>query len=170
MPRADEYHFRPVVREDLPLLAGWLELEHVRRWWGDPAEAAASIEDHIGDPSVAPFIVTLNGADFGYIQAADLAGEDDEALARQPAATVGIDQFIGPRELVGIGHGPAFIGLFCERLFAKGARRILVDPHPDNAVAIKAYAKAGFARLEEATTQYGRALLMALDHPENEKQ
>ncbi|TBE73818.1 GNAT family N-acetyltransferase, partial [Rhizobium leguminosarum] len=59
---------------------------------------------------------------------------------------------------------------FCDMLFAKGAQRILVDPHPDNAFAIRAYTKAGFQGLGETTTKYGRALLMALDRQENDTQ
>lgn len=166
MSKAEPYGFRPLSRTDLPLLAEWLERSHVRRWWGEPSEAIGSMEEHIDDPSVAPFIVTLDGSDFAFIQVADLSVEDDAALADQPVGTYGIDQFIGPAELTGKGHGPAFIGRFCGGLFAKGARRILVDPHPDNAIAIRAYSKAGFTRLEETTTNYGRALLMALDHQE----
>jgi len=59
---------------------------------------------------------------------------------------------------------------FCQSLFNRGKNRVLVDPHPDNAFAIRAYTKAGFQRLGETTTNYGRALLMALDRQENDRQ
>ena len=119
MPKAEPYAFRPLAATDLPLLAKWLESRHVRRWWGDPAEALTSMEEHIDAASVSCFMVTLNGKDFAFIQAADLDDEDDEALAGQPKGTYGIDQFIGIEELAGKGHGPAFMIGFCDMLFAK---------------------------------------------------
>jgi len=165
-----DYVFRSVTVADLPLLAEWLEQPHVRRWWSEPDEALASIEEHLRDPAVEPYIVTLDGRDFAFIQVADLDDEDDAALDGQPQGTCGIDQFIGIETLLGKGHGPVFMADFCRELFEKGKTRVLVDPHPDNIFAIRAYAKAGFQRLGETTTNYGRALLMALDRQENDRQ
>ena len=165
-----EYVFRSVTVADLPLLAKWLGKPHVRRWWSEPEEALASIEEHLRDLAVEPYIVTLDGSDFAFIQVADLDGEDDAALDGQPDGTCGIDQFIGVEALLGKGHGPAFMAQFCQSLFDRGKNRVLVDPHPDNAFAIRAYTKAGFQRLGETTTNYGRALLMALDRQENDRQ
>jgi aminoglycoside 6'-N-acetyltransferase len=165
-----DYVFRPVTMADLPLLAEWLEQRHVRRWWGETADALVSIEEHLRDPAVEPYMVTLDGRDFAFIQVADLDDEDDAALDGQPEGTCGIDQFIGVEALVGKGHGPAFMASFCSMLFVRGKNRVLVDPHPDNIVAIRAYTKAGFQRLGETTTNYGRALLMALDRQENDRQ
>ena len=165
-----EYVFRSVTVADLPLLAEWLAKPHVRRWWSEPEEALASIEEHLHDLAVEPYIVTLDGSDFAFIQVADLDDEDDAALDGQPDGTCGIDQFIGVEALLGKGHGPAFMAQFCQSLFDRGKNRVLVDPHPDNAFAIRAYTKAGFQRLGETTTNYGRALLMALDRQENDRQ
>ncbi|MGO7580795.1 hypothetical protein ACC699_40045, partial [Rhizobium ruizarguesonis] len=64
----------------MPLLAKWLESRHVRRWWSDPAKALASMENHIDASSVSCFMVTLNGKDFAFIQAAYLDDDDDELV------------------------------------------------------------------------------------------
>ncbi|MBB3412240.1 aminoglycoside 6'-N-acetyltransferase [Rhizobium sp. BK316] len=165
-----DYVFRLVTVADLPLLAEWLEQPHVRRWWGEPEKALVSIEEHLRDLTVELYIVTLDDRDFAFIQVADLDDEDDAALNGQPEGTCGIDQFIGIETLLGKGHGPAFMANFCRALFDRGKNRVLVDPHPDNIVAIRAYTKAGFQRLGETTTNYGRALLMALDRQENDRQ
>lgn len=165
-----DYVFRPVTVADLALLAEWLEQPHVRRWWGAPEEALVSIGEHLSDQTVEPYTVTLDGRDFAFIQVADLDGENDTALDGQPKGTCGIDQFIGVETLLGKGHGPAFMAKFCRKLFEKGKNRVLVDPHPDNIFAIRAYTKAGFQRLGETNTNYGRALLMALDRQENDRQ
>jgi aminoglycoside 6'-N-acetyltransferase len=53
-------------------------------------------------------------------------------------------------------------------LFEEGAPRVIIDPHPNNGRAIRAYEKAGFRSLGERTSQYGRVLLMAIDSPEGD--
>ena len=35
---APDYMFRPMIAADLPLIRGWLALQHVREWWGDPEQ------------------------------------------------------------------------------------------------------------------------------------
>ena len=82
------------------------------------------------------------------------------ASARSRDGTRGIDQFIGEADMLGRGHGSAFIRAFIDRLLANGAPRIVIDPDPANARAIRAYEKAGFDK-----DRYGRytrrpALLM----------
>jgi aminoglycoside 6'-N-acetyltransferase len=81
-------------------------------------------------------------------------------LGPHPAGTRGIDQFIGEADLVGCGHGSAFIRAFSDRLLAAGTPRVITDPNPANARAIRAYAKAGFHKQHEVDTPDGRALLM----------
>jgi aminoglycoside 6'-N-acetyltransferase len=48
-------------------------------------------------------------------------------------------------------------------LLASGVPRLIIDPDPDNARAIRAYEKAGFVAFDRRTTIYGPALLMARD-------
>ena len=71
-----------------------------------------------------------------------------------------IDQFIGEPQLVGRGHGPAFIRLFVENLFVAGTPRVITDPHPRNSRAIRAYAKSGFKEIDRRMTISGEAVLM----------
>ena len=40
---------------------------------------------------------------------------------------------------------------FARHLFESGARRVVIDPHPNNGRAIRAYQKAGFAKIDERT-------------------
>jgi aminoglycoside 6'-N-acetyltransferase len=155
------YGFRPVTRADLPLLARWLAEPHVAQWWDDPAEGLKSIEGHIDSISVEPFIVELDGKPIGYIQSYDPHLEDAHPYQDQPTGTLGIDQFIGPPELIGKGHGPRLIEAFVEQLFDEGAIRVIIDPDPANAVAIRAYEKAGFERFDTRHSEYGPALMMA---------
>ena len=77
-----------------------------------------------------------------------------------PPGSRGIDQSIGVPELLGRGHGSAFIRQFIEGKLASGAPRIVTDPDPGNARAIRAYEKAGFSKTKLVDTPDGVALLM----------
>jgi aminoglycoside 6'-N-acetyltransferase len=157
------YHFRPLSVADLPLVRRWLDYPHVSEWWGDPMRGLANITDHFGDPTIDMFMVTYRGVPLGYQQCYDPHAEAGHPLRDQPVGTRGIDQFIGEPDFVGRGHGSAFIRAFVERLFDTGAPRVVTDPDPRNARAIRAYAKAGFHPIGDRVTLSGDALLMACD-------
>jgi aminoglycoside 6'-N-acetyltransferase len=160
------YAFRSVTDADLPLLAAWLERPHVAEWWNDAEDKAAEIREAMTDPSTRPFIVELEGRPIGYIQCYDPHLEEDHPYRDQRKGTLGIDQFIGEPELVGIGHGSRLIAAFVEDLFRQGAPRVIIDPDPRNGRAIRAYEKAGFTAFDTRTSIYGDALMMARDTPE----
>lgn len=152
------YTFRAVVEADLPLLARWRATPHVSRWWGEPLEA---VEEALADPRIAMWIVALDGRPFAYAQDYSPHDWDPHPFAYLPAGSRGIDQYIGEPDLVGRGHGSAFVRLHCRRLFEAGAPAVGTDPHPDNARAIRAYQKAGFAVASAPLeTRWGRAILM----------
>ena len=67
--------------------------------------------------------------------------------------------------MIGHGHGSAFIRVFVERSFAAGVPRVVTDPNPRNARAIRAYANAGFRPIGQRRTLSGEALLMGCDAP-----
>ena len=160
--------FRPVTENDLPMLERWLSAPHVAAWWDAPQESVRKIADHIGDPTVDPLLVELKGEPFAYIQICDLDAERDNepALRGQPDRTVGLDQFIGPEAMTGRGLGPRFMRLAITDVFETGAMRVLVDPHPDNRNAVRAYEKTGFRRLGVQKMANGPALFMAIDRQE----
>lgn len=157
------YDFRAVTEDDLPMIAGWLAKPHLAEWWGDPATEIASIRGHIGSDSVEPLIVELNGRAIAYLQSYDPHLEDDHPYADQPFGTLGIDISIGVPEFLGLDHGSAIVRQFIEMLFEEGAVRVIIDPHPDNTRAIRAYEKAGFREIDRRQTIYGNAVLMAID-------
>jgi aminoglycoside 6'-N-acetyltransferase len=157
------YQFHPVSGAELPLIGQWLERPHVREWWGDPARGLASIAEHIGDAAIDVFIVCHQDKPIGYIQCWDPHAEADNPCRDQPIGTRGIDQFIGEPACIGRGHGSAFIRVFVERLLEAGAPRVITDPDPRNARAIRAYGKAGFRPIHHQLTISGKALLMGRD-------
>lgn len=160
------YTFRAVEDDDLELLASWLREPHVAEWWGDPDAALAEIRESMESDSVEPLIVELGGRPIAYLQSYDPHLEDDHPYADQPFGTLGLDLSIGVADLIGIGHGSAILSRFAEELFEEGAPRLIIDPHPDNARAIRAYEKAGFTKIDLRHSIYGPAVLMAMDNPD----
>jgi aminoglycoside 6'-N-acetyltransferase len=57
-------------------------------------------------------------------------------------------------------YGSAFIRAFTDDLLGAGAPRIVTDPDPQNARALRAYEKAGFVKDKLVDTSDGIALLM----------
>ena len=160
---AYRYAFRPMTRADLPLIADWLALPHVTRWWGDPERGLKAIEEHLTSVSVEPLIILLDDEPIGYMQSYDPHKEAGHPYQDQPVGTLGIDQFIGDPDLIGQGHGPRLIDGFVRQLFSNGAPRVVIDPDPANAAAIRANIKAGFHVVGPRASIHGPALFMARD-------
>jgi aminoglycoside 6'-N-acetyltransferase len=111
---------------------------------------------------MAQYMVLTGGREFAYLQCYDLRAWNT-GFGRQPEGTRGLDQFIGEAEMLGRGHGSAFVRAFADRLLASGTPRVVTDPDPANARAIHAYEKAGFCREKIVDTPDGPALLMVRD-------
>ncbi|MGJ8582483.1 MAG: GNAT family N-acetyltransferase [Marinosulfonomonas sp.] len=152
------YVFRPVTLDDIDMLNAWQAYPHVREWWGrdEPYD-----QNELNDPRVSRWIVTTDGGPFAFMQDYSVHGWDDHHFADLPAGSRGIDQYIGQPEMVGVGHGSAFIGARMQTLFDAGAPMIATDPHPDNTRAIAVYTKLGFqASGPPSKTPWGLVLPM----------
>jgi aminoglycoside 6'-N-acetyltransferase len=153
------YAFRPMSASDLPTIKRWLETPHVSEWWHDPAEQFELVSGDLDHPDMAQFVVTADEREFAHLQCYNLSAWDT-GFGQQPEATRGIDQFIGEADMLGRGHGSGFVRAFAEQLLAAGTPRVVTDPDPANARAIRAYEKAGFCRDRLVQTPDGTALLM----------
>ena len=154
------YTFRPMQAVDLPLVRRWLAAPQVARWWGDPDEQYALVSEDLQHPSMEQFIVARDDRPFAYLQCYDPAAWPNNGLGEQPDGTRGIDQFIGEPEMIDCGHGSALIRAFTDGLLAAGTPRVVTDPDPENARAIRSYEKAGFHKAHLVETHDGAALLM----------
>ncbi|QOZ06241.1 GNAT family N-acetyltransferase [Bradyrhizobium sp. CCBAU 51765] len=155
------YTFRPMTMADMPLIRRWLHESHVAEWWHDP-ETLEFVGGDLAHPDLAQFIVSLGDRSFAYLQCYQI-GQWHLSFGPQPVGTRGLDQFIGESDMLGCGHGSAFIRSFIDQLFARGVPRIVLDPNPANARAIRAYEKAGFVPQHVIVTPDGPALLMTRD-------
>ena len=148
----DSITFRPLAREDFPLLHRWLNTPHVLEWWDNPGPTYESVVEEYtprveGSEPVECFIMLRDGAPIGFIQQ---YGVDDADPYRGyvPPSThaVGIDLFIGEPHFVHRGLGSALIRRFLlDVAFAGDAVSVcVIDPSVRNDIAIRAYEKAGF--------------------------
>jgi aminoglycoside 6'-N-acetyltransferase len=156
------YEFRPMTAEDLPLMKRWLAMPHVTEWWGDAGEQYELLRGDLEHPAMDQYIVATDGRPFAYLQCYDLTAWNS-GFGTQPLGARGIDQFIGEPDMIGRGHGSAFIRAFIDGRLAAGMPRAVTDPDPANARAVRAYEKAGFHRDRMVDTPDGPALLMVRD-------
>ncbi|MEA2883719.1 MAG: hypothetical protein QOH32_2975 [Bradyrhizobium sp.] len=156
---ATGYEFVPMGAADLQLVRRWLETPHVSEWWHDPAEQFELVSGDLDHPDMAQYIVALERRPFAYLQCYNLS-DWNTGFGPQPSGTRGLDQFIGEANMLDRGHGSAFIRRFAEQLLAEGTPRVVIDPDPANARAIRAYQKAGFSKDRLVDTPDGPALLM----------
>lgn len=141
MKTARKYEFRQITMDDLDLLMEWQARPHVREWWGsgEPYD-----QEKISDPRVLRWIVSTDERPFAFMQDYTVHGWEDHHFAQLPKGSRGIDQYVGDPDMIGVGHGSAFISARMQALFDEGAPIITTDPHPDNKRAISVYKKLGF--------------------------
>ena len=163
MAPACVYVFQPMAADDLPMVRRWLATPHVAQWWGDPDQQFDLVSGDLGHPAMNQFIVAADGRRFAYLQCYDPTAWIDNGFGPQPNGTRGIDQFIGEVDMVARGHGSALIRGFVDDLLKAGTPRVLTDPSPANARAIRACEKAGFEKRRVADTPDGPVLLMVRD-------
>jgi aminoglycoside 6'-N-acetyltransferase len=154
------YTLRPVSADDLPMLRRWLESPEAVRWWGEPEEQYALLEEDVSNPLMRMRIVSHDGRPFAYVQDYDVGSWPQAHLARLPKGTRAVDTFIGEEDMVGAGHGSAFLRLVARALIGEGAPCVAIDPDPENRRARRAYARAGFVEEELVQTPEGPAVLM----------
>ena len=153
------YHFRPVMEGDLDVLGRWRGASHVRKWWGDPEIEPEG--EKLSDSRISMWMVEWEGSPFAFLQDYTVHGWDEHPFAHLPQGARGIDLYIGEVAMLGQGHGPALLRAWVERLFSEGVPAVGIDPHPENAIAIRSFEKAGFRIVGgPVTTRWGRALLM----------
>jgi aminoglycoside 6'-N-acetyltransferase len=150
----DGVRLRPILPEDVPVLAAILAEPEVARWWpgydvarverdllgGDAETIVWAIEARLGGPAAPPDVI-------GAIQASE---ELDEEFRH-----AGIDVFLAA-VAQGRGLGRAAIRAVARWLFdERGHHRLTIDPAAANERAIRTYAALGF-RAVGTLRQYER--------------
>lgn len=162
-----EFSFDPLQKTDLDLLCKWLNEPHVKEWWDDNLtndEIKSKYGTRIGDSVIVPFIAYLNKKPIGFIQYYQANKVGDGWWPDEAEGTLGIDQFIGEKDLINRGIGTEMIREFVDHLFRNlNAKKIITDVAPKNRRAIRCYEKVGFEFVKEIMTPDGVAHLLAIN-------
>ncbi|UYN96814.1 MAG: GNAT family N-acetyltransferase [Enhydrobacter sp.] len=154
------YDFRPAGTADLPLFERWLRTPEVVRWWGDPDEQFGLLAEDLGEPRMTMLVVAHEDRPFAYAQHYDVQSWPQPHFDGLPKGTRAIDAFIGEPDMLGRGHGSAFLRQLAAALRRAGAPVVAIDPDVGNHRARRAYAKAGFHGDTVVETGTGPAVLM----------
>ena len=144
-----------MVETDLSLMHRWLNQGEVLHWYAQEPQTCEDVERAYGprlggQSDVLSLIAEYDEVPIGYVQRyftrdhPDFWGEQDLA-----DDTAGIDLFIGEERFQHRGLGYLLVrAMLREVVFGdESTGRCIIDPFPDNAIAIRAYEKAGFRYL-----------------------
>jgi aminoglycoside 6'-N-acetyltransferase len=154
MSAAGAIAFRRLGVDDLQQIFLWLIRPHVAKWYAPEPSSFAEVVAKYGPRTqdgnpVQALIVTLDGAEVGYIQAYAIETFPDyRAQLDCEAGVVGIDLFIGEEPLLYRGIGAQVVRRFVDEVvFASmAAQACLAGPDDGNTASIRAFEKAGFRR------------------------
>lgn len=157
----------PLTHDDIPLIAGWLSADHVRRYWGDPDENARLLREPPTGTHRA--IIEADARKVGVVLWQHPGREelDEAALTDIPTSVIDIDIMIGEYDAIGKGVGPAAIRLVAEQSLLDETVPFLVAAcMKENIASVRAFAKAGFvADREFDDSEWGCCILMVFHRP-----
>ena len=148
--------FRPMTRDDLPLVHEWHQRPHVVRWWTvrntfeeTEAHYLPTIE---GIDPTHHYLALLDGEPLGMVQTYLVSDYPDyAALIEEGEGTAGLDLFIGDEARTGRGLGSEMIRIFVDEIvFARPeTTACAADPDVRNTASLRAFEKAGFQAVRE---------------------
>lgn len=141
---------RPMTEPDLPLIASWLALPRVARWWLTGSDIEREVEKYRKRVrKLGPTImmsVFENGVHIGWCQWYRWSDypREGRAVGALPGE-VGIDYAIGEPSAVGRGLGTAMIrALVVEVRCHHAGAGVLVTPEASNSASRRVLEKSGF--------------------------
>ena len=155
----ERVRLRPVLRDDVPALRGFLDEPDVGRWWPQPP---ADEDFPFDEPELVVLTIEAGGEVAGLIQFLEELEPDYRHAS--------IDVFLGTA-FHGRGLGPDAVRTVVRHLIVdRGHHRVTIDPTVANAKAVAAYRRVGFRdvgilrehEFDRATGTWRDGLLMDL--------
>ncbi len=149
--------------DDIPLVAFWLNEEHVKRWFEVPNlgitihDWISEIKEHKGAFQWITYLIVLwQDHPIGlclYYRCVDSSGEDFGTLPL--AGSYGIDYLIGEKSYLGRGLGKRIITMLVDRIFSlPDAQRVTADIDKNNKASEKALLSCGFQSSGTGSSRY----------------
>lgn len=134
--------------EDIPLLAKWLDTEHIKPWFTDPQAWLDEVREREGEYSwIRHYIICRSSATIGFCQYYPYWKSGEDWHGNIPAeGTYSIDYLIGEVENLQKGYAGAAVRLMGELIAEeKDAKRIIVQPETDNHASRNTLLSAGYS-------------------------
>jgi aminoglycoside 6'-N-acetyltransferase len=147
--------FRKLTEADFPLMKRWLNTPRVHEWFKECGKneptfqrvAGKYLSRIHGQEPVNCYLVLYDARPVAYIQSYRIEDSPTaKAMVTDCKNLAGTDTFIGEVDFLHKGFGNVYIGKFLrEIVFSEsGITSCIIDPEPQNKIAIMAYEKAGF--------------------------
>lgn len=157
------YSFRKLTREDLPLMARWLQASHVRVWLPDADKQIALMKQDMDNPNINMQVVCLIAHPFAYIHDHDARTFGMPQYADLPMGSRVLSTFVGDSDFMGQGHSTGYVDAHIRSLRMKHPL-VAVGPNTTDTRAIGVFALAGFRKRRLASTRDGK-LVQVMTHP-----
>ena len=164
--------FRPLALRDLPAVHRWMNAPHAERWWGRRGMTLEAVVEEYssyidGRVPIHAYVVRSADRDIGLMEWVRFGDFPElmEVYGVEDPEAVNCDALIGEPSFAHRGLGPPMITLFLREIAFADARRTacFIDPEAENAIAIRAYEKAGFRFVRDTHDEDGAAIhLMGL--------
>ncbi|WP_373636692.1 GNAT family N-acetyltransferase [Yoonia sp. BS5-3] len=156
------YNFRKLTREDLPLMARWVQSPHVRTWLPEADKQVALMKQDMDNPNIDMQVVSLSAHAFAYIHDHDATTFGMPQYADLPRGARVISTFVGDSSFMASGHSTGYIEARIRVLRLKFPL-IAVAPNTTDTRTISIYNQAGFHKRRLASTRDGK-LVQVMTH------
>ena len=151
----DKISFRKLEESDLKLMHQWFNTPHVSQWWkidGKRNPGYEEVSKHFipnisGSHPTKCYIVAYDKTKVAFVQSALIKDNPQfEEAFKIDGNIAGIDIFIGEEQYLHKGLGSLIIKAFLTDIIFKiyNTDLCIIDPEPENKIAIRAYEKCGF--------------------------
>ena len=158
--QAERLSIRLLKDVDMQRVKAWLYKEHIQKWYGDPCEWLAEINDRKGHfVWITHCIIQYNHEPIGFCQYYECSKTGQGyAWDHEPPGTFGIDYCIGEENYLGQGLANCIVKLIGQQVIKNGsAIQLIADPAPENIKSIRVLEKNGYV-LCPATGLYKLAI------------
>jgi len=148
--------------DDVSLVEGWLNKEHVRRWYEIPHMGITiddwmhEIKERNGEYHWLTHLVALwQGCPIGLCQYYKCVDSDEDFGTLPLIGSYGIDYLIGEEAHLGKGRGKGMIATLVDEIFSfPDAQRVTADIDKNNKASENALLSCGFALLDAERSRY----------------
>lgn len=156
--------FRPVIKEDVPILHEWMHQKHIYPFWKlnlPLEEIKVWVKKSISSPHKRVFMGYLNKEPVCYVIGYDVRQDLIRSYYSSGPRDLGMHLLIGPRQLLNKDDGEAIIRAMTLFLFEKfGANRIIGEPDHRNRIVIPILKKLGGKVIKDIQINEKRAKLV----------